>query len=113
MCHNQRTNRQRHFIHHTDDITCLASHPERNIIATGEVGRRPVIHVWNATTVELIVSIQGDLEKGVKHLAFSSDGRYLAAVGADDRHTGAIYDWRALYEAHTASERRNARIALG
>ena len=63
--------------------------------------------------MELIVSIQGDLERGIKHLAFSSDGRYLAAIAADDRHTGAIYDWRALYDAQNARERNNAKIAHG
>ena len=63
--------------------------------------------------MDLLVSIKGDIEKGVKHLAFSHDGRFLAALGADDRQTGAVYDWKAMCDARNARERQSAKVAIG
>ena len=37
---------------HKDDITALAMHPDKNIIATGEVGKNPKICVWLADNPE-------------------------------------------------------------
>jgi hypothetical protein len=39
---------------HSDDITALCIHPDRNLVATGEVGKNPKICVWNSTTMELV-----------------------------------------------------------
>lgn len=31
------TLRQEHYLHHTDDILCLAVHPEGELVASGQV----------------------------------------------------------------------------
>jgi len=33
-------------LYSTDDIVCLAMHPDREIMATGQVGKDPSICVW-------------------------------------------------------------------
>ena len=83
---NQNHNTQRHFLEHTDDITCLAIHPSLSIVATGEVGRFPLITIWDINTMECLARISGDLQKGITHLAFSPDGAFLAASAADEQH---------------------------
>ena len=39
---------QRFFMGHKDDITAVALHPNRVTVASGEVGKRPVVCVWHA-----------------------------------------------------------------
>ena len=39
--------RQRFFFGHDDDVTCLAVHPNGTIVASGQVGRRPPVCVWD------------------------------------------------------------------
>jgi hypothetical protein len=35
----------------TDDILCMARHPNKVVFATGEIGLRPKIIVWDADTM--------------------------------------------------------------
>jgi microtubule-associated protein-like 6 len=35
------------------------------------------------------------LTKGIKNIAFSSDGKFLAASAFDDDHSIAVYQWNA------------------
>ena len=45
--------------------------------------------------MQCLARIQGTLLKGIKTVAFSSDGKYVAATAFDDDHSVAIYDWKA------------------
>lgn len=38
------------FLYHTDDIMCLAMNKERDTVASGQVGLRPLIFIWSALT---------------------------------------------------------------
>jgi microtubule-associated protein-like 6 len=40
-------------------------HPEREIIATGQVGKEPTICVWNSVTCELLSEIKGFHQRAV------------------------------------------------
>lgn len=39
--------------------------------------------------------ISAPLTKGIKTIAFSPDGKYLAASAMDDYHEIAVFDWQA------------------
>ncbi len=53
------TGRQRFYVGHTDDILCLSIHPHKDFIATGEVGKQPAIHVWDAETLGPLSILKG------------------------------------------------------
>jgi WD40 repeat protein/Ca2+-binding EF-hand superfamily protein len=90
---NKEERTQKFFFDHIDDITSLAIHPNKRLVATGEIGPYPLIAIWDTETMECKVRMNGPLQKGINHLAFSKDGRYLIATAADDDHNVAIYDW--------------------
>jgi len=79
---------------HDDDITALAVHPNKKYVATGQVGKDPLICVWSASDCSLIAKFRlGKDTRAVKCIGFSKDGRYLAAVGDDNDHTVAVWEW--------------------
>jgi len=75
-----------------DDILCCAVHPEGHTVATGEVGRKPKISVWDSNTGSTLAVCSGFHTRGVNLLQFSSSGKFLISVGMDDDHSVAVYD---------------------
>ena len=69
---------------HTDDIHCIALHPTEELAATGQIGPKPRLCIWNTNTMQSEVLITQPLTKGIKHMAWSPDGRYLAATAMDN-----------------------------
>jgi microtubule-associated protein-like 6 len=80
---------------HTDDVVCLAYHPGRKIVVTGEQGKTPAVIVWDATTGGTLAILKGFHKRAVISVAFNSDGSKVASVGLDDDHSLAVYDWCA------------------
>ena len=76
-------NRQRFYQGHHQKICCIAKHPFRQIVATGEVANEPTIHIWNAITLETLIVLKTSHENGVLHISFSKDGEYIVSVGID------------------------------
>ena len=95
VCYDGREHAQQFFTAHTDDIVSLAMHPEREIIATGQVGKDPSICVWSSTTCELLAELKGFHQRAVCALSFDGTGKFLASVGMDDDHSVAVYDWQS------------------
>ncbi len=89
-----KRNTQEFFWGHKDDIMSIAVHPGGVIVATGEIGPKPLISVWNTDTMEVITTFNSPLKKGIAHLAFSPSGQFLAASSMDTEHNVAIYDWK-------------------
>jgi microtubule-associated protein-like 6 len=50
---------------HTDDIISIAAHPNGKIFATGEVGKKPKIIVWDVDTMFTLEILVGFHERGV------------------------------------------------
>jgi microtubule-associated protein-like 6 len=81
------------FSGHTDEVACLAVHPEGQLIASGDVGPKPRLLVWHAVTHEILFADRSFHRNGIIHTAFSHDGRLLAAIGNDASHMLAVYHW--------------------
>ena len=78
---------------HRDDILSIAAHPSGQIFATGEVGRKPMVAIWNAGDLRVLNKIEGVHKYGVPLLAFNSTGNLLASVGGDSNQTLSLHDW--------------------
>ena len=107
---NQKTNTQKHFLAHTDDITAFDISPDGKLAVTGEVGKEPVIHVWDTNTMECVKSFKGILKRGITNVAFSGCGTRIVGLGADDDHCIAVYD---IFSASTKTGVLRDVIATG
>ncbi|KAK7903892.1 hypothetical protein WMY93_016499 [Mugilogobius chulae] len=94
VVYNRQQNTQRFYMGHNDDILCLAIHPLKDFVATGQVGRDSSIHIWDTETLKALSVLKGFHQIGVCALDFSADGKRLASVGLDDNHTIVLWDWR-------------------
>lgn len=77
--------RQRFFLGHDDDVSCVAVSPDRTLVASGQVtgtgGRDPRVIVWDPATLATVASLDGGLGlRSVLSVCFSPSGRRLAAV---------------------------------
>ncbi|KAM7109602.1 echinoderm microtubule-associated protein-like 5 isoform 5-T5 [Ciconia maguari] len=94
VVYNRQQNTQRFYLGHDDDILCLAIHPLKDYVATGQVGRDSSIHVWDTETIKPLSVLKGYHQYGVCAVDFSADGKRLASVGIDDNHTIVLWDWK-------------------
>lgn len=53
----------------------LALHPERVLVATGQVGKEPYICVWDSYTVQTVSILKDVHTHGVACLAFDLEGQ--------------------------------------
>ncbi|XP_013399114.1 echinoderm microtubule-associated protein-like 2 isoform X2 [Lingula anatina] len=103
VLYNVQTKTQRHYLDHTDDIKCLAVHPDQVTIVTGQVEGhaekqgQPHVRIWSSDTLETLHVIGlKDFEIAVACVAFSrfDGGELLAAFDDDNDHTLLLYDWK-------------------
>lgn len=106
-------NTQKFHFGHKDDIMSFAIHPDGEIIATGEIGPKPLISIWKLETMEMITSFNAPLTKGISQLAFSPSGTYLAGGAMDDDHCVAIWEWGKNEAALKSKGKVSALIASG
>ena len=101
IIHNTTTNKQRFlgsgekttFKGHDDDITAIAISSDKTKLASGSLGKNPMICIWNLEDGSLAHSFrQGVDTKLVSGLSFSPDGKYLASVAGDDAHNVYLFD---------------------
>ena len=52
----------------------LSLHPDRKLVATGQVGKDPYICVWDTTNCKTISILKDNHQRGVACLAFNSVG---------------------------------------
>ncbi|NXN96341.1 EMAL3 protein, partial [Rhinopomastus cyanomelas] len=95
--------RQRHYLGHSDCVRCLAVHPDRQRVATGQSAGvdkdgkplQPTVHIWDSSTLVTLQQIGlGTFERGVGSVAFSSadQGAFLCAVDDSNEHMMSVWD---------------------
>ncbi|XP_032820802.2 echinoderm microtubule-associated protein-like 6 isoform X1 [Petromyzon marinus] len=94
IVYNRQQHTQRFYLGHDDDILCLAIHPAKDYIATGQVGRDAAVHVWDTETLRPLAVLKGEHRRGVCAVEFSADGKRLVSVGLDDAHTIVVWEWK-------------------
>ncbi|XP_010138829.1 PREDICTED: echinoderm microtubule-associated protein-like 1 isoform X1 [Buceros rhinoceros silvestris] len=96
---------QRHYTGHNDDVKCLAVHPDRITIATGQVagtskdGKQlpPHVRVWDSVTLNTLHVIgMGFFDRAVTCIAFSKSngGSSLCCVDDSNDHVLSVWDWQ-------------------
>ncbi|NXA35434.1 EMAL4 protein, partial [Eudromia elegans] len=101
--YDERT--QRHYLGHTDCVKCLAVHPDKIKIATGQLagvdkdGRplQPHVRVWDSVSlVTLQVIGLRTFERGVGCLDFSKadSGTHLCVIDDSNEHMLTVWDWQ-------------------
>ncbi|GLC44364.1 hypothetical protein PLESTF_000049800 [Pleodorina starrii] len=113
VVYDPTTHTQRFFQGHDDDIRCLAIHPDRFTVATGQVASSldgsyddPFVCVWDLRDpLGMICRIpfksDGAPARYVVALAFSGNGQYLVAVTGDNRHTVNVLHWKSKTLIHS------------
>ncbi|XP_006000802.1 echinoderm microtubule-associated protein-like 4 isoform X2 [Latimeria chalumnae] len=100
---NYEERTQRHYLGHTDCVKCLAIHPDKIRIATGQIagvdkdGRplQPHVRVWDSVSLSTLQIIGlGTFERGVGSLAFSKadTGAHLCVVDDSNEHMLTVWD---------------------
>ncbi|CAF3520544.1 unnamed protein product [Rotaria sp. Silwood1] len=91
---NTELNQQRFYNCHTDDILCLTVSTDMKLVATGQIGRDPPIHVWDPVEMQTSSILRGQHDRGICAIGFSRNGKFLASVGLDDYYTIVIWNWK-------------------
>lgn len=78
---------------HMDDILSLDMSIDRKLVATGQVGKAPSVHVWDPETLESKCFFKlKEGARGVAAIALSPCLRYVAAVDMHNDHHVIIYN---------------------
>lgn len=103
VLYNMEEHSQRHYLGHTDDIKCIAIHPNKMIVATGQVAgtnkkeAMPHIRIWNAVSLATLSIIgMGEFDGSICCLSFSKadSGNFLCAIDETSDHNISIWDWQ-------------------
>uniref|UniRef100_T1J5S7 HELP domain-containing protein n=1 Tax=Strigamia maritima TaxID=126957 RepID=T1J5S7_STRMM len=117
VLYNVEDQMQRHYLGHTDDVKCLTLHPNKLLVATGQIAghdrrdNRPHIRVWDSVSLNTMHVIGiGEFERAVTCLAFSKadGGVLLCAVDDASDHNMSIWDWQKGERGHKLVETKCA-----
>ncbi|XP_054153345.1 echinoderm microtubule-associated protein-like 2 isoform X2 [Oppia nitens] len=105
---------QRHYLGHTDDIKCLTVHPNRLLIATGQVASldRAHVRIWDSVSLNTlhIIGQNGDFDRSILCLAFSKldGGNHLCVIDESNEHTISLWDWQKTDKGHKITETKTS-----
>ncbi|XP_076829713.1 echinoderm microtubule-associated protein-like 2 isoform X1 [Brachyhypopomus gauderio] len=96
---------QRHYRKHTDCVRCLAVHPDKVLVASGQTAGvdkdgkplQPFVHIWDSNTLATMQQIGlGTFERGVGSVAFSNAdaGTFLCVIDESNEHMLSVWDWK-------------------
>jgi microtubule-associated protein-like 1/2 len=95
------TDNQRHYMEHSEDISCMELHPEGHIVASGQKsGPTPEsgahVRIWIVESLKTLrVLGMGDCENSITSVSFSSlnNGDHVVAVDASKEFSLVVWEW--------------------
>ena len=86
-------NKQRVFSKHSDDVTSVAVHPQRRLMASCQLGEGADVLVWDKRHLSVVASLP--LPKGCSAtwLSFSTDGENLAIATTGAEENVMVFSW--------------------
>ena len=84
---------QNFYQNHKSKISCVAIHPNKQIIASAEASISSSIHVWLATNCMVLNTIKSYHKSGVFSMNFSKKKYYIISIGVDKQKSLQIADW--------------------
>ncbi|CAL1540738.1 unnamed protein product [Lymnaea stagnalis] len=105
VLHDKKFATQKHYLGHSEEITCLAIHPNGRFIASGQTsGKTPEsgahVRVWDGTSLSTYAVIGlGTFQQGIachRFIAIPPQvmGELLMAIDDSDRHQLTVWDWQ-------------------
>jgi len=126
---NVNNSKQQFYKGHTNEVTSLSIHPDKKIIASGQIGKEGRILVWDSSLLfqkkregdhspahsptkraeeveqipdmNILKELSMEKTKGILGVDFSGDGRLLVTIGMHESNPVTVFDWsRGVALAH-------------
>ncbi|XP_031616634.1 echinoderm microtubule-associated protein-like 2 isoform X2 [Contarinia nasturtii] len=106
---------QRHYIGHTDDVKSLCVHPNKLLIASGQLAGHnkndalPHIRIWNSVSLATIMVIgHGEFTGSINSLCFSraDSGSMIVAIDDSADKIISVWEWQRGEKGHKITETR-------
>ena len=88
---NKKGNKQRFYMGHNNEMSCVAVSRDGILVASAERTDRPSIHIWDSGTCEPVKILPFCHRQGVISMQFSNDRSRLVSLGADQDHSIALW----------------------
>eukprot|EP00941_MAST-03F_sp_MAST-3F-sp1_P000793 g793.t1 len=91
IIYNKDTHSQKFYVGHDDDIISLAVSACANFVATGQIGEKPIVRIWDSESGQEIATCKEVHSQGIISVNFSPDSTKIVSVGCDAQHTIAVW----------------------
>lgn len=98
-----KTNQQSHYKEHANRVNCISLSSKGNLVASGDQGISPKIHIWEIETFKTIALIQTIPDCHVYLMCFVKDDRYLVCLSKRYNPPICIYDIKnnnVIFQSH-------------
>lgn len=92
----RKENKQKIYEFHRRKVTCVAIHPDKQIVISCEENTgTPSIHVWDTDRMATKTILSTRHLKVITRATFSRDGEWIATLGGEDREQSIqVTGWR-------------------
>nr|XP_006812207.1 PREDICTED: echinoderm microtubule-associated protein-like 1-like [Saccoglossus kowalevskii] len=119
VLYNIEEEMQRFYLGHTDDVKCIAVHPDKVTIATGQVAgherktdaKPPHVRIWDSVSLTTLRIIGiNDFDRAVCCVSFSKSdgGSHILAVDDANDHVLSVWEWNKGEKGSKLSETKSS-----